>query len=145
MNSPDPVVIDASSESVWVPRSVRARTHRGDWQGEHHAGAAMNVCQPSKVKRGAGEDHQPVDVWESAEFNLATPTDGLQPTKGGLDARALVPALRVAVVSGRASIDRAAAPARGVLCDVRRGGEGSRHRDELVPVVPFSRAERTAS
>src|SRR3954466_9745954 len=63
--------------------------------------------QPDQIEGGAREHHEPVDLREPPEFDLADPADGVQPAERGFDAWSSMLTLGVTPVPGRAGIDRA--------------------------------------
>ena len=109
-----------SAEAVCT-RPRRARDGRAETRRPSSCRSRQQLGQADQVERRAGEDEEPVDVREAAQFDFAHPGDGLQPPERRFDARPRVLTLRVARVPGRAPIDRAAAAPREVLRHVRRG------------------------
>src|SRR5712691_8124074 len=72
-----------------------------------------------QIERRRCEDEGPIDARAAAVPQLAQQADGLHPAKALLDQLALLLTDRVARMSGRAGIDRAAAVRRlGILGDM---------------------------
>src|SRR5215467_12537060 len=94
-------------------------------------GLRQQFRQPDQIERGAGKYHEPVDLRQAAEFDLAHPADRFQPAERRFDPGPSVLTRGVARVPRRASIDRAPAPSRQILGDMWRAPELTRDIDKL--------------
>src|SRR6516164_3036702 len=86
-------------------------------------GRRKQLGQSDQVVGGAREDHQPLDVRETAEFHLAQPADRFQPAERRLDAGSGVLTHRVARVPRHAAVDRTAAWPIQILRNMGRAAQ----------------------
>src|ERR1700730_13994983 len=131
------------------PGSLRVRSAAPGGWGEDTSPVScrsrQQLGQPDQIESRTREHEEPIHLLEAAEFDLSHPGDRLQPTKGGLDARARVLTHRIALMPGRAFIDRAATGSREILGDVRGGAQLARHVDELPHVIAFVAPDSSAT
>jgi hypothetical protein len=107
-----------------------------------HRGPRPQLGQPQEIEGRAGEDEEPCDLRQAAEFDLAKPGDGLQPAKGRFDARSAGLADGIPGVSRGAGVNRAATPALHVLRHVGRNPQLATDVHEGVRIVILVRADR---